>query len=254
MLKYKSQKLSYKKFIRSKEPHTFQEFEKPDVAICWIDLLGVSEFNHEQITLAVQAALESGVEGSCTGPIFEDGILVGNPNSATQFCLVGDALLVVEKDQPETPAAAKLSFFYRVNLLSRLLNERGLLHRGVITTGPIKCFRFEGSSLITGFGVLKAAGLERKLKVAGLFYDETVISFMGSRAPQLNNQSAYVPFASVPDFDATTLAPGLVGSCFSQYEGWEYWKDVVSKSNQKNDKVINAQSLLRHIGRVHQLK
>ncbi|MBL7670767.1 MAG: hypothetical protein JNM39_09790 [Bdellovibrionaceae bacterium] len=253
MLKYEPQKLGYKKFVRSTAPNEFQEFDKPNVAIGWIDLLGVRDFNHDQIVNAVEVALQSGVEGSCTGPVDQNGILYGKPNTATQFCLVGDALLVVEKDQPKTQAAAKLAFYYRMNLLSRFLNERGLIHRGVLTSGPIKCFAFEGTSLITGGGVLKAAMLEKTLKVAGLFYDESVVSFLGSRAPQMTRQSVYVPFSTLTNFNSTALAPGLAGACFSQFEGWEYWKQIIAGGDQTSDKVINASNVIRQIQTVHSL-
>lgn len=251
MLKYAPQKLGYKKFVRSTEASDFQEFDKPSVAIAWIDLLGVRQFNHTQIINAVETALYSATEGTSIGPIFEDGTLVGKPLS--QFCLVGDALLIAERDQPETQAAAKLAFYYRVNLLSRLLNERGLIHRGVLTSGPVKCFKFEGSSLITGEGVLIAAKLEKTLKVAGLFYDDSVVNFLGSRAPQMNRQSLYVPFSTLPGFDSAQFAPGLAGACFSQFEGWEHWKQIVSGGDQTNDKVINAASLIGQIQTVHGL-
>lgn len=252
MLKYSPQKLGYKKFVRSTAPNKFEEFDKESVAIGWIDLLGVRGFNHSQIVDAIDIALQSGSEGSCTGGVDEYGTLFGDPNNASQFCLVGDALLVVEKDHPKTPAAAKLAFYYRINILSRLLNERGLIHRGVLTSGPIKCFKFEGSSLITGEGVLKAAKLEKHLKIAGLFYDESVVNFLGSRAPQMTKQSVYVPFSTLPNFD-NAAAPGLVGTCFSQFEGWEHWKQIVSTGNQTIDKVINAGSLIGEIQKVHGL-
>lgn len=136
-------------------------------------------------------------------------------------------------NQPVVQAAAKLSFFYRVNILSRLLNERGLIHRGVITSGPIRCFKFEGSSLITGLGVLKAAELEKNLKIAGLFYDDSFVKFMGARGAQMNRQSVYIPFSTVPNFDFMKYAPKLYGTSFTQFEGWEYSKPPPTDSDRE---------------------
>jgi hypothetical protein len=63
----------------------------------------------------------------------------------------------------------------------------------------------------------------------------------------------YVPFSTVPGFNSARFAPRLAGACFSQLEGWEYWKQIVSGGDQTNDKVINAASLIGQIQTVHGL-
>lgn len=253
MPQYNPRPLGYTRFLRSTTPAPFQQYNKADVGICWIDLLGVRQMNHQQITNAVDVALDCAAQASCTGPIDGNGVLIGTPDSAIQYSLVGDALILIEKDQPQVRAAVMLAFFYRVNILSRLLAERGLLHRGVITMGEVKCFKFEGSSIITGQGVVRAATLEANLKIAGLFYDETWVRFIQWRQNQIDNQNFVAPFSALPNWNATTHAPGLVGVAFSQFEGWDHWKNVVAAGTQTNNKVINANSLIAELKNTYNL-
>lgn len=174
--------------------------------------------------------------------------MVGTPQSAVQYVLVGDALLLVDKEQPETPAAATLAFIYRVSLVSRILNELGFVHRGVITRGAIYCDRIDDSSIITGAGVVRAAGLESALKSAGLFYDDTLTPLINQpqRARQIQQHSWYEPFAGL-QWNATQHAPGLVGTIFSQYHGWEMWKQTVASGNQNFSNIINASALIQEL-------
>ena len=244
---YTPKQLPYISFLRSTDPTSFAEYEKDDVTICWIDLLGVSGMNHASIVQAVTTCLESASESSSNGGIWDDGVLVGTTNAAMQFSLVGDALLLVEKHMPKTPAAATLALIYRVNILARLLNERGLLFRGVITKGTVKCFTFEGSTLITGEAVVRASSLEKNLKASGLYYDEKIAQFISSRAPQVFKDSFCVNFSQVPNWPNATHAPGLYGVCFSQFDGWKHWNENLNRADGTNNKVINAKSLLIEI-------
>ncbi len=66
--------------------------------------------NHVQITNAVAVTLNCAAEASSTGGVMNNGVLIGTPDSAIQYALVGDALILVEKDQPQTRAAARLCF------------------------------------------------------------------------------------------------------------------------------------------------
>ena len=252
MPSYLSKHLSYTTFTRSTATAPFDQYDMPDIAICWIDLLGVRSMTHQQITQAVDCALLAAAESSSTGPIVNN-VLVGTPNEATQYCLVGDALVLTERNHPRTPAAATLAFVYRVNILSRLLNERGLLHRGVITTGEVKCLKFEDSCIITGRGVVQAANLEGNLKTAGLFYDNTIIPFIQARQTQVDAQNFCAPFASLPNWNSGINAPNLAGVCFSQFQGWECWKATVNAGTATNNKVINAKSLIAELRRVYPL-
>ena len=244
---YNPRPLGYTQFIRSTAPAPFIQYDKPDIAICWMDLLGVRQMPHAQITAAVDIALNSAAEASSNGGVTGNGILIGTPNSAVQYSLVGDALVLTEKDMPNTRAAAKLAFLYRINILSRLLNERGLLHRGVITTGEVKCLVYEGSSIITGAGVVTAANLEGNLKTAGLFYDETWVRFIQLRQQQVDNQNFVAPFSAIPNWNAGAHAPNLAGVCFTQFEGWDHWKNMVNAGVQTNNKVANAQTLIQEL-------
>lgn len=103
---YNPQQLGYTSFQRSNVPATFDEYDKPSIFICWMDLLGVRSMEHSQITNAVDGALLAASEASSTGAIWSDGVLVGTPDSAIQYCLIGDALVLVEKDMPNVRAAA----------------------------------------------------------------------------------------------------------------------------------------------------
>lgn len=239
--------LGYTTYNRSSAPGPFQTYSLTDCSICWIDLLGVRSLNHQQIISAVTTALNSASEASCTGPIDANGNLIGTPNSAIQFSLVGDALILTEKNRPNTIAASKLAFFYRVNILSRLLHERGFVHRGVITSGEVDCFEFEGSTVITGKGVVNAANLESNLKTAGLFFDNSWTNFMTQRQQQLDAQNFIVPFRLIPNWQNQLYAQGLEGVTFSQFEGWTYWKNAIANGNQLNNKIINASGLIAEL-------
>ncbi len=251
---YKSINLDYDHFFRSATSPSFDRFNRTEAFIAWIDLLGVRQMNHQQIITAVKQVLEAAAECSSTGPITNLGgpppakVLVGTPQSAVQYVLVGDALLLVDKEQPETPAAATLAFIYRASLVSRILNEHGYVHRGVITRGAIFCDRIDDSSIITGAGVVKAAGLESSLKSAGLFYDDTLSPFINQpiRANQIQQHSWYEPLTGL-QWNAAQHAPGLVGTIFSQYHGWEMWKRAVTNGVQTASNIINANLLIQEL-------
>lgn len=236
--------LGYSNYVRSITPGNFDTYDKPDISVCWMDLLGVRGMSHAQIVSVVTKALDLAAEATCTGPIHANGNLIGTPNNAAQFAIVGDALVLTEKDNSQVRQAMKLAFFYRVNILSRLLNEANLIHRGVVSTGDVKCFVHEGSSIITGAGVVKAAELEKNLKTAGLFYDDTWSQFIQGRQSQIDQHSYTVPLSQIQHWNAQLYAPNLAGVTFSQYHGWDHWKNIISSGDQTNNKVQNAGILI----------
>ncbi len=122
----------YDRYERSTAPAPFDVYALGDGMIAWIDILGVRSASHQQIVDAVKTVLALAAECSATGPIV-GGVMIGTPHSAMQFSLVGDALILVEKNQPNTPAAAKLALIWRVCELSAKMFEMGLLHRGAVT-------------------------------------------------------------------------------------------------------------------------
>ena len=76
--------LAYNMFARSNTTPRFDAFDKPEVFLAWIDLLGVSYMNHAAIVNAVKTALFSAAECSATGPVVSVanntyGILTGTP-------------------------------------------------------------------------------------------------------------------------------------------------------------------------------
>lgn len=255
---YNPQQLGYHLYTRSHEASRFETFERHDSFLCWIDLLGVQNMTHNQITTAIRRVLFSASESSATGGIISVNnnsynLLSGTPNSAMQFSLIGDALVLVEKDQPETPAAATLGFFDRINLLSRFLFEEGYLHRGVVTRGSVKCEKFEDSSVITGRGLVDAVQKEKTLKAAGLFHDETVHNFILARQNQIDRKNFVVPFSQIPNWPSATHAPNLFGVSFSQYDGWTYWNNAVTRGQQNIPHVQNTIALLRNLKTVYNL-
>lgn len=208
--------------------------------------------NHQTIKSVVKNALEIAAECSSVGPIISLGghpqcdVLVGTPQSAAQYTLVGDALLMVEKDMPETPAAATLGFIDRVCLASRVLNELGYPHKGVITRGSVYCDRIDDTSVITGTGVVQAYQLESKLNTAGLFYDSTLDPFILQRSNQVRRYNWYEPFTGLT-WNHGSMAPNLSGVIFSQYSGWELWNSAISNGNSQFPKIANALTLIQDL-------
>lgn len=250
---YLSKPKSYSKFERSTDPVTFKTYDKSDAFVCWIDLLGVRGKPHADIVKAVKDVLDCATENTSTGAIWSDGTLVGTPNKRIQYSLVGDALILVKHDLPETPAAATLTFLDTVNLISSSLNEKGLLHRGVVTRGEVSCFKKDEATIITGAGVVKAANLESSLKCAGLFYDQHVEKFILGRQKQVDTKEFCVPFSSKMQWDYQKHAPGLAGVCFSQYKGWENWASALASGLPTNDKVVNGLSLTQELKKTFNL-
>lgn len=217
----------YGRYERSTSPAPFDDYTLENGMVAWIDILGVRSASHQEIVSAVKKVLELAAEFSATGPIFDDGVFVGTPQSAMQFSLVGDALILVEKNLPATPAASKLALIWRVCRLSMRLFENGLLHRGVVTFGPIDCFKNEGVHVITGKGVVRAAALESTIKCSGLFFDEKCIPILEERQQQLTRQAKVVFKNSLPRlfwfFTARHLSGVLVGS----NGGLKIWADAL---------------------------
>jgi hypothetical protein len=179
---------SYNQYQRSAADARFEDYTLEDGMIAWIDLLGVRSASHQEIVQAVRQVLLVAAEFSATGPIV-GGTMHGTPQSALQYALVGDALILVEKNQPNTPAASKLALIWRVSELSARLFDLGYVHRGAITFGPVECFKDDGVNVITGKGVVRAAGLEASIKCTGLFFDEKCLPILETRQKQLAKQA-----------------------------------------------------------------
>jgi hypothetical protein len=253
-MNYLSKEKGYEKYVRSPHPHNFEPYEKESASVCWIDLLGVRDKSHLEITNAIDTILVTADECSSVGAVFDDKVMAGTPQSSFQYCLVGDALVMAENDLIETPDSATLAFLRTVSYFSGKLNEQGYLHRGVITYGAVKCFVHDKTPIITGKGIVDAVKLESKLKIAGLFYDEKIETFINSnRKHQIEKDSFCVSLASVNNWSGL-YAPHLRGVCFSQYKGWENWNIVIqSASDPKNDKVINTKNLLSELKSTYSL-
>jgi hypothetical protein len=239
--------LGYGIFTRSHESPKFETFDRTDSFVCWIDILGVQNMNHQEIVSTVKQALKSASESSATGGIQGVGpsnfpVLIGTPQSAMQYSIVGDAIVLAEKFQPDAPAAATLGLIYRASLLSRFLFEDGLIHRGVITRGAVHCEKFDDTSVITGRSIVDAYNLEKNLKISGLFFDEATLNFINSRAPQIDQHSFCAPFSQIQNWNPTH-APGLAGVAFSQYDGWLHWNTALANAPQQFSAIQNARAL-----------
>ena len=116
----------YDKFQRSTEASVFKDYSYEDATIAWIDILNVSTKSHNEITKIMRKVLDIAAEATSTGPISTDGMYYGTPNSAVQYSIVGDTVVMVEKHLPTQRAAAKLALLYRASLLSKKLNENNL--------------------------------------------------------------------------------------------------------------------------------
>jgi hypothetical protein len=246
---FNPKQLGYGLFTRSHETPRFESFSRQDSFVCWIDILGVQGMNHQQIVSTIKRALLAASESSATGAIRTVGasnypILIGTPQAAVQYSIVGDALVLAEKEQPDTQGAATLGLIYRANLLSRFLFEEGFIHRGVITRGPVHCEKVDDANVITGKGVVDAFNLEKSLKVAGLFFDQNTLDFINSgRQRQIDQHSFCAPFSQLPNWN-THVSPGLAGVSFSQYDGWTHWTTAVANGNAAFSSIQNATNLI----------
>lgn len=256
---YAAKTLSYTTFQRTGNSNRFTPFQRTNAFVAWIDLVGVRRMNHQQIVTAVRNALDAAAESSANGMLYPqpagNGIMLGTPQSAIQYSLVGDALVVVDKDQPDTPAAAAMAFLYRISVLSMLLHRFGYLHKGAVTTGDVSCDSIDDIIVITGAGVVKAYGLESGIKTVGLFYDQDVGNLINApgRSRQIERHSYWQPLNSMPNWNAGTNASGMEGVLISQYGGWDQWKNAVGNGNPAFPSVANAATLIGELKTVHGL-
>lgn len=246
---YLDKKLDYGLFVRDHNQIRFEDISKPDAFVCWIDLLGFKNFSHADIVKIIKRVLLATSESSAVGPIRNVGnpgfpLLIGTPQTAIQYSIIGDAIVLTEKEQVGTQSAATLGLIYRANLLSTFLFEEDILHRGVITRGPVHCEKFDDIAIITGKAIVNAYNLEKALKVSGLFYDINTFNFITSRQSQIDTHSFCEPFSSLPSWAAAQHAPDLAGISFSQYGGWQSWVKAMNSAIQSYETIQNALDLI----------
>lgn len=233
----------YKSFQRSTQASQFTDYSYDDATIAWIDILNVRNKKHAEITNVMRRVLDLAAEATSTGPIFDDGVYVGTPNSAVQYAIVGDTVIMVEKYQPETRAAAKLALFYRASLFSKMLFAADLLHRGVIVDGPVDCFQKDHNTIVTGAGVIMAYAIESKINCSGLFiHDSCTLLKNAARLAQINKRDCVVPFP-IAGFDNTSIAPSTSFVIFERTEGKKVWDQALQKA-PPHEKVTNSQMLV----------
>lgn len=240
---------SYTQFQRSNDPAPFDDYKLDDGMIAWIDILGVRSATHSQIISAVRTALDLAAECSATGPII-NGTLIGTPQSALQFSLVGDALVLVEKHLPNTPAASKLALVWRICELSSKLFQNDLVHRGAVTFGPVECFKSEGVHVITGKGVVRAVALESSIKCTGLFFDEKCVPILEQRQRQLSRQAKVIFKKQLPKCFWFFSAPNLAGVLLASQEGNESWMRALNQA-KPHKYIRRSKALLKHIEKAH---
>lgn len=233
----------YKSFQRSTETSQFLDYTYDDATIAWIDILNVRKKPHSEVTAIMRKVLDLAAEATSTGPIFEDGVYVGTPNSAVQYALVGDTVIMVEKYQPETRAAAKLAVLYRASLFSKMLFANDLLHRGVIVDGPVDCIQKDHNTIITGAGVITAYNIESNINCSGLFvHDSCVLLKDPARLKQINKRDRLVPFP-ISGFDNKSIAPNTSFVIFEVTEGKQVWSRAL-KNASPHEKVTHSQMLV----------
>lgn len=75
----------YKSFQRSTQASQFTDYSYDDATVAWIDILNVRNKPHAEVTATMRKVLDLAAEATSTGPIFEDGVYVGTPNSEEVF-------------------------------------------------------------------------------------------------------------------------------------------------------------------------
>lgn len=237
----------YKSFQRSTQASQFTDYSYDDATVAWIDILNVRSKPHSEITSIMRRVLDLAAEATSTGPIFDDGVYVGTPNSAVQYAIVGDTVIMVEKYQPETRAAAKLALIYRASLFSKMLFTNDLLHRGVIVDGPVDCFQKDHNTIITGAGIITAYNIESKINCSGVFInDSCAILKNPGRLAQINRRDSVVPFP-IKGFDNNSIAPNTSFVLFEATEGKKIWSQALQKASP-HEKVSNSQMLVSGLG------
>lgn len=238
--------MSYEKFERSVEKSEFQDYSLSDGTIAWIDILGVRSLPHEEISKTMRKVLDIAAEATSTGGIWNDGVLVGTPNKAAQYAIVGDTIVMVEQNQPATRPVAKLALFYRAGILSKKLFDNGLLHRGVIVEGPVDCFQKDHNPVITGAGAIEAYSLEKKLNCTGMFIHKSCLPFFDERGPQLNKQNTYISVEKLKSIDTTKITPNVGAVMYNLSDGFHSWQSAL-KNAPAHEKVDNSRALLDSI-------
>lgn len=237
----------YKSFQRSTQASKFTDYSYDDATIAWIDILNVRNKKHAEITAVMRRVLDLAAEATSTGLIFEDDVYVGTPNSAVQYAIVGDTVVMVEKYQPETRDAAKLALFYRASLFSKMLFANDLLHRGVIVDGPVDCFKKDHNTIVTGAGVIMAYTIESKINCSGLFiHDSCALLRDAGRLKQINKRDRIVRFP-ITGFDNGSIAPNTSSVIFEATEGKEMWSRALQNASP-HEKVENSRLLVTGLG------
>jgi len=161
--------MTHDKFERSSEKDKFEDFESDEAMVVWLDLLGTVGLSRAGLKARIDDLVAKIKEISATGPIFDDGTFVGTPNSALQYSVVGDAVLLAQKNRPQTDRAAQHGLLLRTLALSKYLFDTGVPHRGVVAIGHVYCLGDENAKIISGQAVIDAIKSERLIQSIGLF-------------------------------------------------------------------------------------
>lgn len=161
--------------------------------VSWIDILGVRSKPDNELQLilsdaAKYAAIASGHAISLNGqpPI-------ASAHTLCQFALVGDALLLVQKDSEgdEDIRCHQIGVVWNALLLSRFLFEKGYPHRGVIHKGSFFTDINAAGSIISGRAPIEAFQLEQEIKAIGLYATEEMQDLVSWSMQVHNPQSKY---------------------------------------------------------------
>ncbi len=234
----------YDKFERSSEASVFKNYSYSDATLAWIDILNVRTKSHDEISKIMRKVLDLAAEATSTGPIFNDGVYFGTPNSAVQYAIVGDTVIMVEKYLPDQRAAAKLALLYRASLFSKKLFENNFLHRGIILDGPVDCFQKDHNPIITGGGVVQAYTLEAQLKCSGLFIHDSCALLKSAGRFEQTKQHDRIIKLPVSGFDHTSFAPNTSYVIFEKTTGLSEWQNAL-KNAEPHEKVTNSFSLIQ---------
>jgi hypothetical protein len=166
------------KYIRSAAADRFQSFESDDAMVVWLDLLGTKDLSHKGIVERVDLVMGAAGKKSSVGRLYEDGTIVGTPQWTFQYSLVGDALVMVQKDGAEVNNAHRLSLLRGAAEISSILFSHGVPHRAAVFIGSVKCSINDRAAIITGRAIVDAYILESNLKTLGIFLDISCLPFI----------------------------------------------------------------------------
>jgi len=170
--------MTYDTYERSSADDKFEEFDADDIMVAWLDILGTRGLGHSSMVRRLDDLLQIAGQASSLGPLV-GSTLVGTPQWLFQYAVVGDALVMTQKYDPEVTHACQFGLMKGVLKVSKALFENGIPHRAAVTVGKVRCKIDNRAAIITGEAVLRAYFLESRIKTLGVYMDKSCDDFAG---------------------------------------------------------------------------